>query len=135
MKEYGLTKSERLYLREEISALFESRRRFVCYPYRVVWRFEEPSEEPSEEPLKVLISVPKRLIRHAVDRNTIKRRTREAWRLQKGPLRTLAEERQGTLLVGLLYIGDHVSRSERLSAAVSKSIGRLCEEMKSGPAL
>ena len=37
MKEYGLTKSERLYLREEIGALFESRRRFVCYPYRVVW--------------------------------------------------------------------------------------------------
>ena len=131
MKEYGLTKSERLYLREEIGALFESRRRFVCYPYRVVWRFEEPSEEP----LKVLISVPKRLIRHAVDRNTIKRRTREAWRLQKGPLRALAEEREGTLLVGLLYIGDHVSRSERLSAAVSKSIGRLCEEMKKESAL
>ena len=62
MKEYGLTKSERLYLREEIRQLFESRSRFVCYPYRVVWRLEEPSEES----LKVLISVPKRLIRHAI---------------------------------------------------------------------
>ena len=123
MKEYGLTKSERLYLREEIRQLFESRSRFVCYPYRVVWRLEEP--------LKVLISVPKRLIRHAVDRNTIKRRTREAWRLQKGPLRALAAEQEATLLVGLLYIGDHVSRSERLSSAVSKSIARLCEEVKS----
>ena len=135
MKEYGLTKSERLYLREEISALFESRRRFVCYPYRVVWRLEEPSEEPSEEPLKVLISVPKRLIRHAVDRNTIKRRTREAWRLQKGPLRALAAEQEATLLVGLLYIGDHVSRSERLYSSVSKSITRLCEEVKSASPL
>ncbi|WP_288965193.1 ribonuclease P protein component [uncultured Porphyromonas sp.] len=131
MKEYGLTKSERLYLREEIRQLFESRSRFVCYPYRVVWRLEEPSEEP----LKVLISVPKRLIRHAVDRNTIKRRTREAWRLQKGPLRALAAEQEATLLVGLLYIGDHVSRSERLSSAVSKSIARLCEEVKSASPL
>ncbi len=90
MKEYGLTKSERLYLREEIRQLFESRSRFVCYPYRVVWRLEEPSVEP----LKVLISVPKRLIRHAVDRNTIKRRTREAWRLQKGPLRRSQQSRR-----------------------------------------
>ena len=32
MKEYGLTKSERLYLREEIRQLFESRSRLVCYP-------------------------------------------------------------------------------------------------------
>lgn len=126
VRQYGLTKEERLYLRDEISDLFESKRRFVSYPYRVVWRLTEPSGEP----LKVLISVPKRLIRHAVDRNTVKRRTREAWRLHKAPLRALATEQEVTLLVGLLYIGDHVSHTHRITKAVTRAIDTLIEELQ-----
>ena len=39
--------------------------------------------EEEELPLKMAVSVPKRLFKRAVDRNLLKRRIREAYRLQK----------------------------------------------------
>lgn len=126
MKRYGLPKRERLHLREEINRLFASdRRAFVIYPFRVL----RLRTAPSDASVKVLISVPKRRIRHAVDRNTIKRRTREAWRQEVEPLRILAAEQGGTLLVALLYIGDRVASSARIRPAVAKAIARLGDEL------
>lgn len=69
-------KSQRLCSRYLIDKLFEpgSSRSFAAYPMRLVIRLTD------EENTQLLISVPKRCFKHAVDRNRVKRQIREAYR-------------------------------------------------------
>lgn len=74
-------KSERLCSIKVIDSLFDRKNSanegVFAYPIRVVCK-------PAEEALtQVLFSVPKRQFKHAVDRNQIRRRMKEAYRLNK----------------------------------------------------
>ncbi len=74
-------KNEKLKSKKAIEALFTSGKTFVSHPIRVVYKIE-PKEE-AEHPIKVAVSVSKKKFKHAVDRNLLKRRMREAYRLNK----------------------------------------------------
>ncbi|WP_044172595.1 ribonuclease P protein component [Flectobacillus major] len=79
-------KSERLSSKKIIESLFdkgsEQTKSVFLYPFRVSF-LEKNTDTPSTELPQILISVSKRYFKHAVDRNLIKRRTREAYRLNK----------------------------------------------------
>lgn len=116
----SLKKEERIYLRSELNKLFASRGSFVCYPFRVVY-LEVPRQEL---PLKMMVSVPKRRLKHAVDRNRIKRLTREAYRLTK---KELVEKipSEVTLLVGFIYLKDRLSRYSTIQQAIEEAFRKL----------
>lgn len=78
-----MSRDERLTSRKSISSLFDSGRRVDCYPLRIIYISGEAGDGPD---LKMAVSVPKRLFKRAVDRNLLKRRIREAFRLQKPDL-------------------------------------------------
>jgi ribonuclease P protein component len=73
-------KSERLCSTKIISGLFENGNIFYNSLFKVVWG-KSPSFLPS--PAQVAFSVSKRGFKHAVTRNLIKRRMREAYRKNK----------------------------------------------------
>lgn len=50
----------------------------MAYPWRAVWRINENRRHDCTQ---FLITVPKKRLRHAVDRVTMRRRLREAYRL------------------------------------------------------
>ncbi len=92
------TRQERLKSQKAIGRLFKGGHAFVAYPLRVVWlEATNGSGEPEpaiprgvtelgrSEPgtAQIAVSVSKRNFKTAVQRNLLKRRIREAYRLQK----------------------------------------------------
>jgi ribonuclease P protein component len=77
------SRNERLRSNRIIHALFAGKKTFSEYPFRVTWIFIESNEEA---PVQILLSVPKYNFKKAVDRNLLKRRMKEAFRLNKQTL-------------------------------------------------
>ncbi|MEZ4888071.1 MAG: ribonuclease P protein component [Chitinophagales bacterium] len=78
-------KVERLKSKKIIDQLFDKGRSKskVIYPFRIVW-FE--TELPTPFPVQFMVSVPKRSIPKANNRNLIKRQIKEAYRQNKHQL-------------------------------------------------
>jgi ribonuclease P protein component len=74
------SKSERLCSRKTIAGLMDNGNVFYMPYYKVIW-LKSGNEMPF--PAQVAFSVPKRYFRHAVIRNLLKRKMREAYRKNK----------------------------------------------------
>ena len=82
MQGFRLYKSEKLRSRTAVDSLFDKGVGSVAYPLRVVYRMRQQAEVPAQ----FLITIPKKRMRHAVDRVLLRRRVREAYRLHRGQL-------------------------------------------------
>src|SRR6188768_1623853 len=90
MGKFAFRKEERLRKEKDIQELFDKGSSFYLFPFKV---FILPNDD--KESHQVLISVSKKNFKRAVDRNTIKRRMREAYRLQKQILPELPRVKAG----------------------------------------
>ncbi|MEC3880591.1 ribonuclease P protein component [Parapedobacter sp. 10938] len=101
MERKTFSKEERLCSKRLIDSLFHSGSSFLVYPYRVVFMRVEGAAM-----VQVLLSVSKRRFRHAVQRNLLKRRMRESYRLQKGErLYPTMEGKPYGLAIAIQYVG------------------------------
>jgi len=106
-KIYSFKKEERLCSKKFLTELFDNGSSFLVYPYRVVW-LVSPDQNQSFA-IQVVVSVPKKRFKSAVDRNLIKRRTREIYRLGKEILLYPALNlHQKNILLGLSYVGKEI---------------------------
>jgi len=78
------------------------------------------TDEKLEAPVQVLFSVPKSHFKKAVDRNLLKRRMREAYRLNKGELNEDLAGKNKNLLVAFLYIAVEKVTYEKIEGEVKK---------------
>lgn len=107
---FRFPKTERLHRKKLIDQLFTSGQRSFKHPIMAVWKICELSETV---PAQVGFSVPKKHYKRAVKRNLIKRRLREAYRLQKTDFHTVLQERG--IQVAVLFVTlktDNISYDE-----------------------
>ena len=80
---FTLSKEERICSKKLMEQLFNggTARSMSSFPLRVV--FTTVERQPGQPPASIIVSVPKRHFKHAVDRNRVKRQLREAYRHHK----------------------------------------------------
>jgi ribonuclease P protein component len=115
------TRSERVKSRKLLGALFKEGHSYVAYPFRVVW-LEAPAADPAEFPAQISVSVSKRNFKTAVARNRIKRRIREAYRLNKESWYAKLGSRSQPVAMMLIYIAKEELPYKDIEAGVLKMI-------------
>ena len=123
---YTFKKNERLTSLKEIDSLFERGRNssVSVFPVRAVYQtLPMPQDGRPTPPVKVLISVAKKRLHHAVDRNRAKRQLREAYRLQHHPLSHTLSHGTSPLVMRLALIW--LSETPQPSSRVSEAVGRI----------
>ncbi|MDR1865211.1 MAG: ribonuclease P protein component [Bacteroidales bacterium] len=118
-----LCKKERLCGKRMIAELFVSGKSFFHPPFRVIWM----KTTGGDAPVRFAVSVPKRRFKRAVHRNLIKRRTREAFRLNKQLLHNFVEEGQQILLM-LVYTSDEISLFNELNGSMKKILQHIASK-------
>jgi len=96
---FTLKKHEILRSKKNIQELFDNSSSFFLYPFKVFF-LPKPKLKSNE----VLFSVSKKYFKKAVDRNLIRRRMREAYRLNKSIL-IAGQKESSSISMALIYIG------------------------------
>lgn len=102
MEGYTLHKEERLCSQKLIEELFNSGDSFLSYPLKVVFL---KTELPQPQPVQAAFTVSKRNFKRAVKRNLLKRRIREAYRLNKPAFYQEIAAKELQLAIMFVYIG------------------------------
>ncbi len=102
-------KSEKLCSQLGISHTFKKGEKHFKFPFRM---YVAPN---NQERNKVLISVPKKMQKLAVSRNLLKRRTREAYRLNKN--KYIHPEKQ-TSNIAFVYLSKEIVDSELIHQSI-----------------
>lgn len=118
-KQFTLGKSERLKSRKAIDELFKNGKRFTVLPFRVFFVITKQSN------LQFGAGVSTRNFKKAVDRNRIKRLTKEAYRLQKISLQQLLKEKQKGLSLFFIYTEKEIKEYQQIYLQVEKVIKKL----------
>lgn len=132
---FAFPKSERLCSRRLIEALYSDGHRLMAFPYSVQWRFVPDGEAGGtrghlpQPRCQVLIVAPKRKFRHAVDRNRVKRLTRECWRMRKHIVSQRLEEQGAHISLALVYVHNEILGHEQLGRKMDKLLDALAADI------
>ena len=121
-------KNERLAWKRHIDLLFQKGMSFVVFPLRVIYLLVD--KDNSDASVSMLVSVSKKKLKNAVDRNYIKRRVCESYRLRKHDLTHLYSEKNKTLLLAFLYLDNTKVSYEQIDRAMAKAIQTLQEKQE-----
>ena len=122
-KPYALAKSERLSSLTAVRRLFKDGASGFVYPFRYML-ITDKSTTPSVE---VLFSVPKRYHKRANKRNTLRRRMKEAYRLNKASLTESATQRGVDMDIALVYSAKEVLPYKTIENAICKILAEVSE--------
>ena len=121
---FTFKKEELLCSRQLIDRLYAEGHRLMAFPYSVQWLAVE-----NETPCQVMIVAPKRKFHHAVDRNRVRRLTRECYRLRKHALYDFLQQHGLTLVFSMVYIHNEIMSYDQLGHKMDKLLAALQKDI------
>ncbi|NLB25074.1 MAG: ribonuclease P protein component [Bacteroidales bacterium] len=112
---YTLRKEERLCSKKIFDKLFSSGISILVYPVKVLYIITEHS---GNYPAQAAFAVSKKIFRKAVDRSLLKRRMREAYRLNKHTIYDNTGDKK--LIIIFIYIGREIINFQQIEKAFIK---------------
>jgi ribonuclease P protein component len=125
-KPLTFTKEERLCSKTELDSLFAGGKSVFVYPFKFIFQMADAQQK---FPARVVFSVPKRSFKKAVDRNLIRRRMREAYRLQKAEFYTQMEQNISLMII---YIDKDILEYSSIEKGMNKGLKKLLLKIKQG---
>ena len=125
---FTFRKQERMVSLKLIESLFGGgcSQSVAAFPLRAVYMLTE--RQTGDAPVQLLISVPKKRFKHAVDRNRVKRQIREAFRQHKDLLWQVVPQ-QKRLLLALIWLSDEHRPSNEVTQRVVGLMKRISEKL------
>jgi ribonuclease P protein component len=124
MSSNSFLKNEKLCQKDSIDLIFAQGEKISDRPIKLLW-----TEVTNQQlPLQTLISVPKRRIPKACDRNRIKRLIRESFRLHKQPLIDQLIQKKVSINLAILYSENKVLDYKEIHDKICLTLQRLSQK-------
>jgi len=123
---FHFPKNQKLCNEKAIERLFENGKSLTEKPFRIIYNIDNNNEDVF---LKALIVVPKKRVRLASDRNVIKRRVKEAYRLQKSELEKYLKSNNHQLNLAIIYQKHEILDYKLIEVKIKLLLSRLKVEL------
>lgn len=124
VQQHKFSKHEKLKSKKAIDSLFKNGKSIVCQPIRVVYL----PKLNNNEMVNCGFAVPKKFMKLAVNRNLLKRRMREAYRLNNNSIKnTCAKNKKGLNLM-FIYTTEQMLSYKEIEDKIKVLLTRLIEQ-------
>ena len=125
---FTLSKEERICSKKLINELFTGNGRSkTAFPLRVV--FMKRTIVDDQPRAAMLVSVPKRYFKHAVDRNRVKRQVREAFRRNKSIITQNLTDDHEAVAMAFVWLTDEKFPSSEVENRMVRLLTRISESL------
>ena len=123
----GFSKINRLTSKTQIQRIFTEGNRLYEAPFSVLFLNNINTDDSN---LQIAISVPKKKITSAVKRNLIKRRIREAFRIQSENLISQLEKHDRKIILMIIYSDTKPQNFSLIKSKISLTLQRLSNQIR-----
>lgn len=126
MQRERFKKAERITSKLLIDRLFEGENTStVVFPFRIIYARIPKGDYPTY----MFVSVPKKRFHNAVDRNRMKRLTREAYRKQKKSLWDTMKDKDYSLAIAIVCVASQLCTYNKVYKGMEKAMGKIMQTL------
>jgi ribonuclease P protein component len=123
-KKFSFSKKERLCSKKLFDKLFSEGSSLLAYPLQVLYYV---TDHPGDHPAQAAFAASKKVYRKSVSRSLLKRRMREAYRLNKHILYERTEDKK--LIIVFIYIGKTILKFHQIEKSVKRALSLISDSI------
>ena len=123
---FEFPKKQKLCNETAIKEMFSNGNSFVIHTIRLAWKEELNADDVA---IKSIIVVPKKQLKLAADRNIVRRRMKEAYRLNKSAIESVLVDKNKQLNIAIIYQNEKILSYNVIEEKIKLILVRLREEI------